>query len=235
MNYPVLGVTRDDPGKFVLGTVPVEPDGSANFQVPSGVPLFFQALDAEGKAVQTMRSATYAQPGGRVTCVGCHESRSTAPPDHFPSAAHRKPSKIRPGPEGSWPLDYQQLVQPVLQTHCVRCHRSGTEGAKWDLTADASYETLVGYGKPSLRDHVLARYGEGRSAAGACPSQTSPLVALLEQNHYDVTLPPSDWQRLFTWLDTYGQRQGSFGDDQERRLRELKRDLAALLVVAGGE
>ena len=48
MNSPMLGVSAEDPGKFVLGTVPVEADGSAHFRVPSGVPVFFQAFDAEG-------------------------------------------------------------------------------------------------------------------------------------------------------------------------------------------
>ncbi|MHC4511839.1 MAG: discoidin domain-containing protein, partial [Planctomycetota bacterium] len=39
MNSPSLGVSREDPGKFVLGTVPVEKDGSAYFCAPSGVPV----------------------------------------------------------------------------------------------------------------------------------------------------------------------------------------------------
>ncbi|HSH16031.1 MAG TPA: discoidin domain-containing protein, partial [Verrucomicrobiae bacterium] len=76
MNQPALGLTRDDPGKAVLGTVPVEADGSAYFRVPSGVALFFQALDAQGRAVQTMRSATHVQPGQTLSCNGCHDSSS---------------------------------------------------------------------------------------------------------------------------------------------------------------
>ena len=63
MNQPSLGVSSEDPGKFVLGTVPVETDGSAYFRVPSGVPVFIQALDERGIAVQTMRTLTYAMPG----------------------------------------------------------------------------------------------------------------------------------------------------------------------------
>jgi hypothetical protein len=211
--------------------VPVEADGSAHFHVPSGVPLFFQALDGQGRAVQTMRTAAYAQPGSAVTCVGCHEPRSTAPPDHVPLAGYREPSRIQTGPAGSWPLDYRHLVQPILEDHCVRCHRPGADAAKWDLTAGGSYDTLVNYGRPSLREHVLARYGEGRSTAGACPSQTSPLVHLLEQGHYEVKLPSPDWQRLYTWLDTYGHRQGFFDEDQQRRLLDLKKRMAAMRVV----
>lgn len=229
MNFPAIGVTHDDPGKVVLGTVPVEADGSAYFRVPSGVALFFQALDGEGKAVQTMRSATYVQPGQSSTCVGCHEMRNTAPANAFPMAVAREPSKIRPGPAGSWPLDYAALVQPVLESQCVRCHKPGTEGAKVDLTAARSYEALLHYGRPSLREHVQAAYMAGYSVPGAGAAQSNPLVALLQKGHYDVKLDAAGWDRLYTWMDTYGQRQGSFSADQENRLRSLRQAMAAML------
>ena len=118
----------------------------------------------------------------------------------------------------------------MLDAHCVGCHKPGTKGAKFDLTAEKSYETLLGYGKPSLRDHVMARYLEGRSIAGEGASQTSPLVKLLKRGHYDVKLGRGDWERLSLWMDTYGQRQGYFGPDQERRLRELRQSLAPMLA-----
>jgi hypothetical protein len=229
MNFPAIGITRDDPGKFVLGTVPVEEDGSAYFDVPSGVPFFLQAIDAQGMAVQTMRSATYVQPGQTTTCIGCHERRNTSPPNSAPLALQRGPSRITPGPAGSWPLDFAALLQPVLDEHCARCHKPGTDGHQWDLTATHSYDTLVNYGSPSLREHVLARYNEGRSTPGACASARSPLVKLLEQNHHDVALTPDAWQRLYVWLDTYGQRQGSFSADQEDRLVALRAQLKSLL------
>jgi len=136
--------------------------------VPSGVGFFLQALDSEGMAVQTMRSATYVQPGQTFTCIGCHEPRNTSPPNAHAEARSREPSKITPGPEGSWPLDFQALVGPVLQEHCVECHKPGAEGEKFDLVPEQSYDSLVNYGKPSLREHVKARYDAGRSIAGAC-------------------------------------------------------------------
>lgn len=229
MNYPAIGITRDDPGKFVLGTVPVEPDGSAYFRVPSGVTFFLQALDADGIAVQTMRSGTYVQPGQTYTCVGCHEPRSHSPPNRFPSAMAREASRITPGPEGSWPLDFRTLVGPALDKHCVACHKPGTQGAKFDLTADRAYDTLIGYGSPSLKDHVMARYLAGRSIPGEGAAKTNPLVTYLKQPHYDVKLDRDAWDRLFVWMDTYAQRQGSFGPDQERRLRALRQAMAPML------
>src|SRR6185369_15182930 len=94
MNAPQLGVTADDPGKFVLDTVPVEAEGSAHFRVPSGVNVFFQALDEQGRAIQTMRTVSYVQPGQTLSCVGCHEHRATAPLNHTALAAARTPSKL---------------------------------------------------------------------------------------------------------------------------------------------
>jgi hypothetical protein len=235
MNSPSIGVTRDDPGKYVLGTVPVEQDGSAYFRVPSGISVFFQALDEQGLAVQTMRSLTYVQPGQTVSCIGCHEPRNVTPSAARPAAALRAPSKIAVGPEGSWPLRFDRLVQPVLDKHCVRCH--GPNGAdeaaaKFDLTSSKAYENLISYGKPSLRDHVQKRYREGRSVVGAGAAQQSRLLALLldGDGHYDVRLEADGFARLVTWMDTYGQRSGSFSTDQEERLRQLRRRVAGLLI-----
>jgi len=230
MNYPSLGITGDDPGKFVLGTVPVEADGSAHFSVPSGVPFFMQALDEQGMAVQTMRSATYLQPGQKATCVGCHEPRNTAPPNVLPLAARREPSKFSPGPEGSWPLDFRALVQPVLDRQCTSCHKPGGKDPKLLLTSERSYDALVNYGKPSLRSVVWTNYNRGRSTAGQGESKTSALLALLDKGHYDVRLTEDDRQRLITWLDTYGQRLGSYDAQQEERLRDLRRRMAPLLA-----
>ena len=230
MNAPAMGLTRHDPGKFVLGTVPVEKDGSAHFRVPAGVSFFVQAVDDHGMAVQTMRSAIYVQPGETITCIGCHESRRTAPPNMAPLAARREPSRITPGPEGSWPLDFAALVQPVLDRHCVECHKPGTDGEEFDLTPANSFALLTNYGSPSLRTHVVTRHRQGRSVVGGCAAQRSPLLRILRDGHHDVELAKDDMQRLVTWMDTYGQRLGSFSESQEERLERLRERVSYLLV-----
>lgn len=233
MNQPPLGLTRDDPGKAVLGTVPVEVDGSAYFRVPSGVTLFFQALDNQGRAVQTMRSATHVQPGQTLSCTGCHDSRNNAPPPSQGTLASlREPSRITPGPEGSWPLRFDRLIQPVLDAQCVRCHNpksTDTLAARYDLTADHAYDALTRFGKPSLLDQVLLSYREGYSIEGKNPAQNSALLALLcaPDGHAGVKLDHDGFDRFVTWLDTYGQRQGSFSQDQEQRLVALRDELTA--------
>lgn len=241
MNNPNLGATRDDPGKCVLGTAPVEADGSAHFLLPAGVNVFFQALDGRGAAVQTMRSATYMQSGRTLSCVGCHESREQAPPAQaVPLAVRRGPSKIVPGPEGSWPLRFETLVQPALEKHCVRCHQGGAGGkadaaAKLVLTAANSYGALTKYASrtgASLHGYVGGRYNASVSPAGEGPSLSCAVgkVVLGEKPHRDVKLDADATDRLLTWMDTYAQQRGSFSDVQEAELRRLREAWKGLLA-----
>ncbi len=232
MNSPSLGISAEDPGKFVLGTVPVEADGSAYFRVPSGVPVFFQALDEQGLALQTMRSLTYVQAQQTLSCVGCHESRDSAPrPSGFPRATTRPPSKLRPGPEGSWPLRYDRLVQPVLDKHCISCHSQKSDkprASKLDLTAAQSYDSLLNFGNKDL--HKLA-FERDRSMVGEMPARKSKLYALLiaEKGHEGVRLDADSLQRLVTWMDTYACRQGYFSAKQEGELTEFRKKLEGML------
>jgi mono/diheme cytochrome c family protein len=233
MNAPNLGVTSDDPGKYVLGTVPVAADGSAYFHAPAGANVFFQAVDAEGLAVQTMRTVTTVQPGQTLSCIGCHESRSTAPAMRRPQAVALKPSRITPAPEGSWPLRYDRLVQPVLDRRCAQCHQpqgANTQAAALDLSEVSSYDRLVTWGKPSMADHVRQGYYEGKSVPGNCEAQQSALLRMLRRGHHGVALEADDLERLVTWMDTYAQRQGAFSADQETRLTRLRDDYAGLLA-----
>jgi len=127
------------------------------------------------------------------------------------------------------------LVQPVLQKHCVRCHRPGVEGegAKTSLVAQTAYQTLLDFGgERSLRHHVQARYDARRSIAGACAAMSSPLTELLAEEHYEVKLEAAELERLIVWMDTYAQRTGSYSAEQEQRLRELRKRLAPLLAAS---
>jgi hypothetical protein len=130
-NQPRIGYANAEIARMLLGTVPVESDGSAYFLAPAHKPLYFQAVDEEGRAVQSMRSITYLQAGERRGCVGCHEPRTTSVKTSLagaqPLAMRRSPSRIQPGPAGSRPMGFASLVQPVLDRNCVRCH-DGSEG-----------------------------------------------------------------------------------------------------------
>ena len=232
MNQPSLGVSAEDPGKFVLGTVPVEADGSANFRLPSGVPVFFQALDARGVAVQTMRTLTYVIPGQTLACVGCHESRDASPPaGRLALAATRDASPITPGPAGSWPLRFDQLVQPVLDGRCVECHRPKAKDAKaaqLDLTPGHAYDALLGFADGDLKTHAFER---DASVPGEGTAANSKLWKLLSQpdGHAGVALDADSIARLLTWMDTYAQRSGHYSAEQEAQIAAFRRACAPLL------
>jgi hypothetical protein len=153
INKPDIGIGSESLARGVLGTVPVEADGSINFTVPAGKPIYFQALDENGLAVQSMQSATYAHPGETLTCLGCHESRykASAPSASIKLALKRKPSTLKRDCIGSYPVSYPRLVQPVLDKKCVPCHTKNNNNAKARkkapiLTGEPGSWTRGGYG-----------------------------------------------------------------------------------------
>jgi hypothetical protein len=225
--------------RAVLGEVPVEADGSAHFVVPARKELYFQALDEQGLAVTSMRSATQFQPGEQATCLGCHEPKSATPVVRTGSALalRRPPSRLVPSPEGANPFSYPRLVQPVLDRHCVDCHaresakapplgatlaqHPGRGGMNVPTTYYASYLSLApdfgfyNYGGRDWNDPKWYRTTPGEFGARA-----SRLCALLQKGHYGVCLPPADWRRLTLWLDScsvfYGVYEKAGGEAQLR-------------------
>lgn len=238
-NDPTMGLANASPGKQVLGTVPVEADGSAFFRAPAHIPLCFQAIDDRGRAIQIMRSVTYLQPGEKASCIGCHEQRlSTSSPAHGTLAVRREPSRIEPGPDGSNPFSYPLLVQPVLDKHCVQCHGGeapkGPEGHPLVLTGEPegtytkSYNALAprvpfsAWGK--LEDN-----GEPETRPGRFGARASRLMDMLLEGHHEVRLTDEELDRLVTWMDANALFYGSFDPDaQARQLRGERIDGPAL-------
>ena len=238
-NDPMVGLANASPGKQVIGTVPVEADGSAYFRAPSRIPLLFQAIDEHGRALQTMRSLTYLQPGERVSCVGCHEQRLGAPAGMRPAlAVQREASRITPGPEGSNPFSYPLLVQPVLDKHCVRCHSgehpAGPEGRPVVLTGEPEGHYTKSYNAlaplvPFSQWGNLAANDEPRTPPGRFGAIASRLMDMLLEGHHDVRLSDEDVDRLVTWMDANALFYGTFDPKgQERQLRGERIDGPAL-------
>jgi formylglycine-generating enzyme required for sulfatase activity len=156
----------------ILGTVPVHEDGSAAFRVPACTPLFVQPLDAEGKAIQLMRSWYTAMPGERASCIGCHERPSDVPPSHRQTAARQQPEEIRPWYGPARGFDFAREVQPVLDRYCVACHDdSPDEGRtpKPDLRAERlvdGYEgaPLSNLGAARLEPELRVRFAPYKSS-----------------------------------------------------------------------
>lgn len=113
--------------KIVIGDAEVYEDGSSFFIAPARTPLYFQALDAKNRAVQTMRSWTTLMPGENQSCVGCHEHKNTAPKvseKGFTTALKKGAQELKPfygQPRG---FSFTHEIQPILDKHCVHCHNN---------------------------------------------------------------------------------------------------------------
>ena len=127
---PEVSMVQSEGVKRVLGTVPIEPDGSVSFVAPSGVALHFQLLDENQRALQTMRSFTGVQPGEARGCLGCHESQVRTPVSlKTGKALRRAPSPITPVPWEDNSVSFERYVQPVLDKYCGKCHQDPANDA----------------------------------------------------------------------------------------------------------
>jgi len=224
-NNPRMGVAGEENGRAVLGTVPVEPDGSARFLLPARTPVLFQALNADGLAVRTMRSLTYVQPGEATSCIGCHESRMTAPASVEVLAKRRAPSRIAPGPRDGRPFSYVETVQPVLDKHCIRCHSAKAPKGKLDLTGAPAGNWTRSYVSLTRDARRIPRYAARNQVqvspvGGAMSSPGSGLIRKLRKGHSNVKLTSDDLRRLGVWIDCnaifYGHPDPAHHEAQRR-------------------
>ncbi|MBE0537995.1 MAG: SUMF1/EgtB/PvdO family nonheme iron enzyme, partial [Phycisphaerae bacterium] len=155
--------------KRVLGTVPVEADGSAFFRVPANTPIALLPVDADGKALALMRSWMTAMPGEVMSCVGCHEKQNTAPPAMPTMAALGGISEIEPWRGPVRGFSFVREVQPVLDRHCVSCHNGKPAeegGAAPDLRGGREAYMVIRNTDPAVTlvesgdvNDLLRRYG----------------------------------------------------------------------------
>jgi hypothetical protein len=145
--FPVVSCGATYAPKRVWGFAEVETDGSAHFKVPSGVPLYFLPLDADGRAVQRMRTFTHFMPGERQSCIGCHADRNYVSPASTRgglSIAAARP--VQDLTEPDWGrregFSFARVVQPVLDARCVRCH---DDTSTLDLSGDRTDYFNVAY------------------------------------------------------------------------------------------
>ncbi len=203
----------------VIGTVPVEEDGSAYFEVPANEAVYFQALDENHMEVRRMRSHVTLRPGEVRGCVGCHETKAVTPVAEWQTALamRRDPSVPQPPPWGADRLlGYESLVQPILDRHCTRCHGGEEPDGGIDLSPTRaedglmlSYHAIFGRKSDGSRgdSHVsVSNRFSGASISGAMEfgSHKSRLIRVLldDPEHLaKVKLSDEEWLALVTWVD----------------------------------
>jgi hypothetical protein len=197
----------------VLGTVPVEADGSAHFDVPAMRSLFFVALDENDLAVKRMQSFVTLQPGETVGCVGCHEPRVRSP--HVQSARmalERAPSRIEPIRDVPDVLDFPRDVQPILDRHCVECHNPERYNGRVDLTGDHTPLFSQSYWTIIQRELIADGRNEpyGNRAPRTIGSSASRLVELIDGSHYDADLSEREQTLIRLWIDSSAPYPGTY-------------------------
>ena len=202
--------------KRILGSVPVEPDGSAYFSVPAERFVYFQLLDENGMMIQSMRSGTFLMPGERAGCVGCHEDRLRSPlgPKPKPTLAMAKPPRrLEPWQGEVREFSYMAEIQPIFDKHCLRCHDFGKDGAKKVCLAGDRATTFCMAYKELWKKGYIKAVGAGPAeiqparAWGACASK---LIQHLRKGHKDVKLTADEMDRLITWCDLNGVYYGTY-------------------------
>ena len=175
----------------ILGTVPVEEDGSVMFRAPANIPLAVQPLDERGRAVQIMRSWFTAMPGEVRSCVGCHEPQNTLPPVRSSIAATREPSAIREWYGPARGFDFEREVQPVLDKYCAGCHDGS--GQKPDLRAESVHPDYKGQW-----GNVPKWWGEADTS-----KWDSDLLRIGQRKHQLIKYTPA-YEALHPYVRRYG-------------------------------
>ena len=211
----------------ILGTVPVEADGSVYAKVPALRSLQLVALDENDLSVKRMLSFLTVMPGERSSCVGCHEDRTqSAPPvpisrvasqgaipgSSDSSALRRRASEVAPIPETPGIFDYPRDIQPIWDRHCLSCHDVDKYAGRVLLTGDQGPMFTHSYFVLSARLQMadgrdLAR---GNYAPYEIGSAASPLLAKLSGTHYQVQLSPHEVRMVKLWIDASATFPGTY-------------------------
>lgn len=89
----------------IMGTAPIESDGSFFVQVPSDRPIRFAVLDAKGAVLRRQRGWFWSRGGEQRICVGCHAGPERSPDNRVPEVLLRSttPADLTGNPQASAP------------------------------------------------------------------------------------------------------------------------------------
>lgn len=211
--------------KRLLGTVPVEEDGSALFTIPANTPVSLQPLDSEGRAIQWMRSWLTGMPGETVSCIGCHEDQNQIPIPKRVIASAIKPHAITLPEGGIRPFTFDLEIQPVLDRACIACH-NGSDGLA-DFTG-GRIDKFSGFGESYLKLHpFIHRQGPEAEMEVLNPyeyhASVSPLIKLLKTGHHGVELTEKEWSTLYNWIDFNAPYHSKFKANAFKGVEQISR------------
>jgi hypothetical protein len=203
----------------VLGTVPVEPDGSAFVELPALRALFFVALDEDELSVKRMQSFLTVQPGEVTSCVGCHEQRTqTLVTDTNLMALDRGPSTIQPITDCPDVFDFPRDIQPILDQLCVDCHgyeetdRGGPYAGRVVLTGDHGPMFSHAYFTMTVRQLFTDSRNQAKSnfSPRTLGSSASRILKMIDGSHYGVQATEHQKKMLRLWIEVGAPYPGTY-------------------------
>jgi len=213
---PELSLAANEILKKIVGTAPVNEDGSVAFEAPAGVPLQLQLLDKNGMAVMTMRSSISLQSGESAGCVGCHEQRSHSPvrkPARYDMTIHKPKPPAGPQYEGGF--SFARTVQPVLDRYCIGCHGLGDATEKLTLLGTKDEQYTKSHNALTSVEGMVAIAYRNKETEYSTPKEyyahAGKLAAMLLDGHKGrVKLDAESFQRIVDWLDLNAQFYGDY-------------------------
>ena len=196
----------------LLGTVPVETDGSASFIVPALRPLILVALDDQNRSVKRMQSFLTVMPGERLSCIGCHENRTTAPGSPTRRIAfNRPPSTIAPVPGVPAIFACPRDIQPILDRNCIKCHASDKLAGNVDLSGDRGAVFSLSYLNLVFRNQIADGQNDtGNIAPRKIGDSASPLMDKLTGGHHGVQASEAEIQMARHWINVGAPYPGTY-------------------------
>ena len=198
----------------IVGTVPVEADGSAYFELPALRSFLFVALDKDDLSVKRMQSFVTVQPGETTSCVGCHEDRVQAPPPGGPvlmalSKPARRIEAIAGVPDV---FDFPRDIQPVLDRNCLSCHDYDRREGGVILAGDRGPLYSHSYFTLTVRNQVADGRNRAQSnyAPRALGSSASALMQKLTPAHHGVRATEAERRLVRLWIETGAPYPGTY-------------------------
>jgi len=137
----------------------------------------------------------------------------SAPP--VPLALRRGPSRPEYPPwTDNGILDFNRVVQPVLDEYCIECHRGPRPEGAVDLTGDKTHFFSMAYDQ--LLDRGLVHYvptagtDHAEGSAKSRGALVSRIRKYLETDHSDRVVPLEDRRRIYAWIDANVPYYGTY-------------------------
>lgn len=203
--------TPDLVPRRILGTIPVEKDGSFQVKVPAHTPVNFQLLDQDYVMIREQKGWTWVIGNENRGCIGCHENREFSPPNKMVQAVMQPAHDLTGSAKTGQVIDFRHDIAPLLVKSCAGsdCHSSGQHdrlilfsGNDTDLNLSVkSYQNLMA----AHQDQAYIYPGSAQMSLLTNIMRTNSGPAAGKRHHVPVNLTDDEKRLVIEWIDLGAQ------------------------------